>query len=110
MKILKTMIIFLSLSIFANEQIYLDMLSTSHRDLQNKNLELKLGELTGAGKTIPLNKLEVLFTPDSYILKKEIKNIVYKEKALPVAADILEIHLVDEVVTSELISAFIIRH
>ena len=62
--LLLTLLLSCSINVFAfmTESDYLGMLNTSRSALNQQNMEIMLGELTGAGKSIPLHNLEVLFT------------------------------------------------
>ena len=95
MKILILMItMFLSLNLFSEET------------LTNKigaNLEVKMGELTGAGSRYSMKNLAGFVHPKGFILKEECSKITIKENNDPKISDIVKIQVgADEISVSEL--------
>ena len=111
---MKTFLIILlfscSINVFSamTENDYLRMLDTSRDMLDTQNMEIKLGELTGAGRTVPLQNLEVIFTKDDYILRNEIQEFVLHEGQQTVSG-IKEIYTYDGLIKSNEVDAIIFK-
>ena len=79
MKSLLLLLFIFSTNVFAFEREHVNQL-LSKRDLSLQQLErqgheLLLGEVTGAGRIINLNQVQIILLQDRIVLKKEIESI-----------------------------------
>ena len=81
---MKTLTLALMILVMTNVAYALDRLSASQlleqknvslSTLENSGSKLLLGEITGAGRSVPTNKVEVIFIRSEAILKNEIESI-----------------------------------
>ncbi len=73
------------------------------------NLEVKLGELTGAGTRFSLNALAGFVHPQGYIMKEECSKIVVRSTNNPKVSDVVAITVNGEEITANELTGFIIQ-
>ena len=82
----------------ANEQLVL-----------KPNMEVKMGELTGAGTRFSLKALAGFVHPNGVILKEECQEIVVRTAADPKISDVVKIKVQDQTINSNELTGFIIQ-
>ncbi|MBC7538313.1 MAG: hypothetical protein H7281_05805 [Bacteriovorax sp.] len=77
--------------------------------LIRQGLQVKMGELTGAGSKFSVHSLAGLVLPDGVLMKEDCSAIIVKSSADPKVSDIIKIKVQDhEIAASEFIG-FVIR-
>lgn len=72
--------------------------------IKSQGLQVKMGELTGAGSKISLRHMVGLILPEGVIMKKDCSAIIVKKSPEPKVSDIIKIKIEDhEIVASEFI-------
>lgn len=73
-------------------------------ELARMGLQVKMGELTGAGSKFSLNKLAGLVLPEGVLMKEDCTGIVVKNAADPKVSDIVKIKIHNqEIMASEFV-------
>lgn len=82
--ILVALLFLTSLQLFAFERDHAERLLDSRQisliNLEQQGNQLLLGEVTGAGRALNAEQIEIIFLHDQVILKKEIEAISFKKK------------------------------
>jgi hypothetical protein len=65
--------------------------NTSLQDLKNKNLQVLMGELTGAGKSIPAELLEGFVHPEGILTKKDFDKISLRTNVNAKVSDVIKV-------------------
>lgn len=77
--------------------------------LIRQGLQVKMGELTGAGSKFSVHNLAGLLLPDGVLMKEDCSAIIVKSSADPKVSDIIKIKVQDhEIAASEFIG-FVVR-
>ena len=101
MKILiLVMTLLLNINLFADE---------AWSNVVRPNLEVKMGELTGAGSRYSIKNLAGFVHPNGYILKEECANIVLKQTNDPKISDIVKIQVGEQEILASELTGFIIQ-
>jgi hypothetical protein len=64
--------------------------------LLKQGMQVKMGELTGAGSKLSIKNLEGLILPEGVLLKSECSAIVIKNSTDPKISDIVKIKIQDQ--------------
>lgn len=73
------------------------------------NLEVKLGELTGAGTRFSLSALAGFVHPQGYIMKEECSRIVVRSTNSPKVSDVVAITVNGEDISANELTGFIVQ-
>ncbi len=73
------------------------------------NLEVKLGELTGAGTRFSLSALAGFVHPNGYIMKEECSKIVVRSTNNPKVSDVVAITVNGEDIKANELTGFIVQ-
>ena len=103
-KIITTLMLVMALfnTALALEQTSIDILI-------KQGMQVKMGELTGAGSKFSMNKLAALVLPDGVVMKEDCQSIIMKSSADPKVSDIIKIKVQDQVIDASEFIGFVIR-
>jgi len=73
------------------------------------NMEVKLGELTGAGTRFSLSALAGFVHPQGYIMKEECSRIVVRSTNNPKVSDVVTITVNGEDISANELTGFIVQ-
>jgi hypothetical protein len=91
-------VVFATLNLYAAEAVVL-----------KPNMEVRMGELTGAGSRFSLKALAGFVHPDGVILKEDCQEIVVKNSADPKISDVVKIKVQNQEINSNELTGFIIQ-
>ena len=72
-------------------------------------MQVKMGELTGAGSKFSLHNLAGLILPDGVIMKEDCNAIIVKPSADPMVSDIVKIKIQNNVIPASKFIGFVIK-
>lgn len=113
--------ILLNMNVFANEkplnlnqrkikvQQVLHKNQLSEAKLNKSNLAVLLGELTGAGKFVPLKSFEGIIHENGVLFKNQIDEMIVNEKNAPAIADITTIFVGEKKLKNKDVLAILIK-
>ena len=73
------------------------------------NLEVKMGELTGAGTRFSIKALAGFVHPNGYIMKEDCTKIMIKQSVDPKVSDVVQITVNGSTINSSELTGFIIQ-
>jgi hypothetical protein len=82
---------------------------TSLEDLKKQNLQVLMGELTGAGKSIPAELLEGFVHPEGILTKKDFDKISLKTTLNAKVSDVIKVIQGNREFAANEFTGFIIR-
>ncbi len=81
----------------------------SLEELNKKNLQLMMGELTGAGKSIPAERLEGFVHPEGIIVKKDFDRITLRTNVNAKVSDVIKVIQGNREIPAREFTGFIIK-
>ncbi len=91
-------------------EIILSQQGLTQQVLDKRGFKLLKGELTGAGKTIPLHRLEAVILKDRVFFKKQIEAINLYETTPATISSIESVHIEGQNIVTEHISGVLIKN
>ena len=88
--------------ILAREQVSIE-------DIQKLGLQVKMGELTGAGSKFSVHNLAGFILPDGVLMKEDCSAIVVKSSVDPKISDIIKIKIQDQEIEASEFIGFVVR-
>lgn len=77
--------------------------------LIKQGLQVKMGELTGAGSKFSVKNMEGLILPEGVLLKSDLTGIVVKNSADPKISDIVRIKVQDQEIDASEFVGFVVK-
>lgn len=74
------------------------------------NLEVRMGELTGAGGKFSLKTVAGFVYKDKYIMKEDCKNIILKKTIDPIVSDIVSLEVGEQTIFPNQLDGIILDH
>jgi hypothetical protein len=77
--------------------------------LIKQGMQVKMGELTGAGSKFSVHNLAGLILPDGVLMKEDCSEIIVKSSSDPKVSDIIKIKVQDQEIAASEFIGFVIR-
>lgn len=103
-------------AIIATLLLSMTIFTTSHAeglskidDLIKQGMQVKMGELTGAGSKFSVHKLAGLVLPEGVLMKEDCGQIIVKSSADPMVSDIVKIKVEGQEIGASEFIGFVVR-